>query len=241
MPTNAPVMSDPLIRGGISLTIARLALTIDAPKPAPTAAQLRGALASVRPDLDLLHQHGREGFIYRAPRVIYRVFRGTPTVVAVEEGVDAVFGLNLVGRSLRLGATQRQIIDLTLRVSRDRIGEREQPRTYTFLKPWLALNQTNHKQFNSLVPHERREFLNRQIVNNCLSLSKSYGFHVTQPLQAKTDLRPVTIRHKGISMLGFQGSFQVNFDIPDGLGLGKTISKGFGGVQGLENSKCNSS
>ncbi len=33
---------------------------------------------------------------------------------------------------------------------------------------------------------------------------------------------------KQIVMIGFLGNFEVNFDIPAGLGLGKMVSKGFG-------------
>ena len=31
-------------------------------------------------------------------------------------------------------------------------------------------------------------------------------------------------------MTGFLGNFEVNFDIPAGLGLGKMVSKGYGAV-----------
>jgi len=31
-------------------------------------------------------------------------------------------------------------------------------------------------------------------------------------------------------MIGFLGKFQVNFNIPDYLGLGKSVSRGFGTI-----------
>ena len=36
---------------------------------------------------------------------------------------------------------------------------------------------------------------------------------------------------KGIKHIGFVGEFKVNFDIPDYLGLGKSVSKGFGTIK----------
>ncbi len=234
MPNEITVHSHSVNLSSVALTVARLSLTIDPPSPSPTADHLRGALAAIRPDLDLLHQHGAEGLIYRAPRVIYRVLGGAPTVIAVEEGVEAAFGLNLVGRTVRLGNTERCVIDLTLRVSRERLGERETPQNYRFLQPWLALNQENHRRFARMNIEQRRNFLNRQIVNNCLSLAKSFDVRLTNRLKAETNLRPVLVRHKNVPMLGFLGTIRMNFDIPDGLGVGKTVSKGFGGVERQE-------
>ena len=40
-------------------------------------------------------------------------------------------------------------------------------------------------------------------------------------------------------MLGFLGEADVNFDIPNGLGLGKVVSKGFGGVEKKDGASCN--
>jgi hypothetical protein len=36
---------------------------------------------------------------------------------------------------------------------------------------------------------------------------------------------------KGMPMLGFLGSFSVNFVIPDYWGIGKSVSRGFGTVK----------
>lgn len=35
-------------------------------------------------------------------------------------------------------------------------------------------------------------------------------------------------------MIGFTGEFLVNFDIPDLLGLGKSVSRGFGAVRCID-------
>jgi hypothetical protein len=38
---------------------------------------------------------------------------------------------------------------------------------------------------------------------------------------------------KGVDMLGITGEFMANFAIPDYLGLGKSVSRGFGAVVGM--------
>ena len=141
------------------------------------------------PDVNLLHQHGENGLIYRAPRVIYRVQDGEPSIIAVAEGAEAVARLRLVGIALRLGASEHRVLDATTTVTREQLGSTNMPQTYRFLSPWLALNQQNYRRYESMSAPERQSWLDCQVVNNCLSLAKSYGLRVTRRLQAKTRVR----------------------------------------------------
>ncbi|MFQ6084425.1 MAG: CRISPR-associated endonuclease Cas6, partial [Candidatus Aminicenantia bacterium] len=64
------------------------------------------------------------------------------------------------------------------------------------------------------------------------SMSKSLGYTVPEPIKANiTNLREVKIYLKGIPMIGFLGTFSVNFNIPDYWGLGKSVSRGFGTIK----------
>ena len=40
-----------------------------------------------------------------------------------------------------------------------------------------------------------------------------------------------TARLKGVRMVGFKGTFAVNFELPDYIGLGKSVSRGFGTIK----------
>jgi len=42
---------------------------------------------------------------------------------------------------------------------------------------------------------------------------------------------PAKVLSKGVPMVGFTGAFSVNFEIPNLLGLGKSVSRGFGTVK----------
>ncbi|MGO8746924.1 MAG: CRISPR-associated endonuclease Cas6 [Thermoguttaceae bacterium] len=229
----------PLSGDTLMLLVARVRLTLDPPQPVPRPDHLRAAIASVQPDVDLLHQHGESGLIYRAPRVIYRVQNGEPTIVAVAEGAEAVARLRLVGRVLRLGNSERRVLDATIKVTREQMGSTTGFQIYRFLHPWLALNQQNYRRYESMSPSERQSWLNSQVVNNCLSLAKSYGVCVTRRLVAEARVRIVHTAHKDTKMLGFLGEITVNFDIPNGLGIGKVVSKGFGGVEKKDQPPCN--
>ena len=54
---------------------------------------------------------------------------------------------------------------------------------------------------------------------------------VPAPIEAKIiELKEVPTKLKGTPMLGFLGTFSVNFEIPDYWGIGKSVSRGFGTV-----------
>ena len=83
---------------------------------------------------------------------------------------------------------------------------------------------------------ERRELLENILIGNILSVSKSLGYTVAEPIKAEIGkMREVKTRLKDVPMIGFLGTFSVNFEIPDYWGIGKSVSRGFGTLI-----KCNS-
>jgi hypothetical protein len=44
-------------------------------------------------------------------------------------------------------------------------------------------------------------------------------------------LQPKKVYSKGIPLIGFEGMFQTNFNLPDYFGIGKSVSRGFGTVR----------
>ncbi|MGC9043447.1 MAG: CRISPR-associated endonuclease Cas6 [Myxococcota bacterium] len=48
------------------------------------------------------------------------------------------------------------------------------------------------------------------------------------------NIKEVPTKLKGTPMLGFLGTFSVNFEIPDYWGIGKSVSRGFGTIKKLE-------
>ena len=85
---------------------------------------------------------------------------------------------------------------------------------------------------------DRFRLLERILVGNCLSFAKSFHHNVTLKLKADcSKLRPVSSRLKGITMQGFTGLFSVNFLLPDRVGIGKSVSRGFGTLVRVQNAK----
>ena len=78
---------------------------------------------------------------------------------------------------------------------------------------------------------KKEELLESILIGNIISMSKSLGYTVPEPIKANIEnIKEVPTSLKGTPMLGFLGTFSVNFEIPDYWGIGKSVSRGFGTV-----------
>lgn len=192
--------------------------------------KLRGFFAAGQED-SLLHGHGLgKRVFYRYPLVQYKVIRKVPAIIALEEGIEAVYPLIMERRELRLGDELYPCGRLDIFLEEDTAGDRAQTYTYRFLSPWFGLNQENYRRYVGLPPEARKAFLEKIIAGNLLSLSKGLGITVERRLQVDARLREQSAHFKDETVLGFRGEFSVNFRIPALLGLGKSVSRGFGAV-----------
>jgi hypothetical protein len=116
-------------------------------------------------------------------------------------------------------------------------GTLKEPIPYSFITPWLALNEKNYEQYQKLGTWaKKKELLEKILIGNIISMSKSLGYTVPEPIKADIKhLKEVQTRLKGTPMLGFLGTFSVNFEIPDYWGIGKSVSRGFGTVIKTDN------
>jgi hypothetical protein len=197
-------------------------------------ALLRGFFGNRQPENVLLHQHLGEGastrLVYLYPRVQYQLRDGVPLIVGVADGIPAVAHATEALDVLELAGWRYDVVGVDYRESEIEIDERTEPCHYTFASPWLALNQKNHLNYQTSSWHERRDLLKRVLVGNVLSLCKSFDLAVVQRLNAVVDLRPTPVFIKKQKLVGFLGSFSINFQLGSGLGIGHLVSIGFGEV-----------
>ncbi|MDA8242151.1 MAG: CRISPR-associated endonuclease Cas6 [Nitrospiraceae bacterium] len=209
-------------------------LILKTDKPINTYAfSLRGFIGRQFPQLELLHNHSTDNTcIYIFPRVQYHILNGHAMIIGIEEGVDAV---KLIESSLLQLSMQREVYKV---IEKDGIeseidygitGLKE----YSFLTPWLALNEKNYEKYQRMGTWaERKELLESVLIGNIISMSKSLGYTVSEPIKATMgQMKEVPTKLKGTPMLGFLGTFSVNFEIPDYWGIGKSVSRGFGTIR----------
>ncbi len=195
--------------------------------------QLRGFFGNEFMEYVLLHQHNKDGtLIYNYPRIQFKILNRQAVLVGLEEGSDLLAQLWLEVDQTRLGGETLSVQESTVQKRRFEIGESNSMVTYRLLSPWLALNQENARRYRTMPKAINRfRLLERILVGNCLSFAKSFRHNVTLRLKADCSrLIPGNIRLKGVAMQGFTGLFSVNFLLPDRVGIGKSVSRGFGTV-----------
>jgi hypothetical protein len=217
----------------MEIEVTELRLSLGRPLAPWEATLLRGHFGRAFADETALHHHRPDGtLVYDYPRVQFKVVDRTALLVGLAEGGEAVERVWREADRAVLGGEELPVLEATLTRRREALGECGEPRPYRFASAWLGLNQENHRRHDAATTDaERRELLGRVLVGNCLSLAKSLGLRVAARLAADASgLRPVPVRLKGVPMLGFVGTFAVNFALPAGLGLGKSVSRGFGTI-----------
>ena len=196
--------------------------------------QLRGFFGRVFEDEVLLHHHLSDGsLLYKYPRVQFKVLRRTALLLGIGEGSELLSRLWLDVDQTTIGSENLPVLESRIIKKTESLGETRKPVEYCFLTPWLALNQKNeHTYATEDLRQKRLELLEKILVGNCLSLAKSIGYTINARLKATCNgLQEVRSSLKGVSMRGFVGPFQINFLLPDKIGLGKSVSRGFGTLE----------
>jgi hypothetical protein len=202
---------------------------------------LRGAIAGLYPNEILFHQHREDGTVkYSYPLVQYKRVQKRCLLVGIGNAAKLISNLHLVGKTIALPYEKYRILKKDILFQELFYGVTKTIFSYFFLTPWIALNNSNYKKYEGLSSWKgKKELLVRILIGNIISMSKGLGYTVPEPIKVNIgNLREVKTSLKGTPMLGFLGSFSVNFEIPDYFGLGKSVSRGFGTIKRID-SKLN--
>ncbi len=193
--------------------------------------KLRGYIASLFPENDEFHNHGEKGWLYRYPVVQYKVLEGIPYIVGIKKGAEELLRVEDEIEELVLKNYEIPLYEKALMVGCEPYGVLDDVIEYDFITPWMALNQSNYRRYEAASGLEKREILRSVLIGNLLSMSKGLGHQVDKKIIVDIgNIKSIETKFKDKTMLAFKGSFIVNFAIPDYLGLGKSVSRGFGTV-----------
>ena len=220
------------------MPLETLTLTLTSSRPVrETGVQLRGFFATKFTEYELLHQHVDAGrLVYQYPKIQYKVIDGTPMVIGINEGAEVLKEIYDQYDRITLGDNTYEIVERNITLREEAFGISHQILSYRFITPWLALNQRNYERYFRLDRSRQKNLLRQTLVGNILSMAKGLDYVVTS--QIRLDIGRVRHRMrtvKGVNMLGIECDFMVNFAIPDYLGLGKSVSRGFGAVVKVKN------
>lgn len=193
-------------------------------------ATLRGFIAGNFPDNPFLHNHSEKGLIYTYPKIQYKIIDGIPMILGIEEAKEVVKTISNIDY-LDLKEKRYLITDRKLIEQDTEFGASSDMLSYKFLTPWLALDEESYNRYKWRNKYERKKQLESIIVGNIISMAKGLEYVITDKLIATVDVHEIPTSLKGTPMLGFLGTFSVNFEIPDYWGIGKSVSRGFGTVK----------
>jgi hypothetical protein len=194
--------------------------------------KFRGAMACRFPYHTLLHHHMENGrLLYRYPRVQYKVIDGAPTLIGIEEGIPVIE--EIYGRMGEMkinpdGPTLHS--ELKIEFIEEPFGEADDLFEYSFATPWMALNQANYSEYITATGEEQKNLLKSILIGNILAISTSFGYRVDSRILTSLKLSEMASNFKNNRMISFRGEFFANFQIPNFLGLGKSVARGFGTV-----------
>ena len=197
------------------------------------APQLRGFFAAKFNEYVLLHHHKAGKFVYSYPLIQYKMLDNIPTIIGINEGTEVLKDIYDGYDSLKLGKHKYKIFQREITTKKQIFEISDSIYEYQFLTPWLALNERNYEKYIKFGTWEKRKILLEKIlIGNIISMSKSLGYTVPKPIKANIiKLKEVKASLKGVPMLGFLGNFSMNFEIPDYFGIGKSVSRGFGTIK----------
>lgn len=204
--------------------------------PQRAAAQLRGFFGQYfQEHSPLLHNHYDDGRLrYAYPLVQYKVLGGMPVLVGVREGAQLLAELFFQIRTLRIGEREYPVMERDIAFKHVAVGLSEGLLDYRFGTLWMPLNQGNYAEYQQKNADEKRSMLARILTGNILSFYKGIQLFLPPDARILTTVRPEEVRLTGFKdqlMTGIKGGFTTNAILPDWIGLGKSVSRGYGAIE----------
>lgn len=197
--------------------------------------KLRGFFARRFDSFLLLHHHlGNNKLLYQYPRIQYKDIEGKKMVFGLSEGVEVLQSIYNQYDYVDLNGHKYPIYSKEIFIKEElfeTIEKRDVCMKYKFLTPWFALNEENYAKYKDYTLQERTNQLNSILIQNILAIAKTFNYYVDKRILANVNLKETKINFKGKSIIGFLGTFQINFYLPEYIGLGKSVSRGFGTIK----------
>ena len=208
-------------------------ITCEWPLGFPDGKALRGFFGNLYRNRPEFHQHNGNQLIYRHPLIQYNIIKKSALIVGLKEGsylLKAVPKLSHLELYHQNYAVSKQRL-CTAAIS---FGLTSNTIHYRFATPWIGLNERNYAKYLR-IKHKKdlvNDLLRRILIGNIISMCKAVRYVAESKIEAVLDLKEsgkIEIK-QGVEMIAFEGKFEVNFEIPDFWGIGKSSARGYGTV-----------
>lgn len=216
-----------------------LTVTFDTPIEGYEIPAFRGAIAQkVGLEHEWFHNHNHDPnsndrFHRRYPRIQYKRHRGKPMIVCIENGIEEIhkyfsqpnWTLEFSGKTHHMKIEQLRVHEFNLVVG-DKMTNYQ-------IRNWIALSDRNMAEYTRIETlKERIAFLEKKLANQIFGFMKGIEWRREKHFDVVITDMPSShpIRFKGIKVRAFHCNFKTNAFLPNFVGLGKGVSKGFGVV-----------
>lgn len=197
------------------------------------AHKLRGFFGTLfKEHSPMLHNHLENGEqAYQYPMVQYKVLNGTPVLIGLDKGARLLVDLFLQIKELNLDGETYSVNQKNIGGKKVELRVDDDLHEYEFQTLWMPLNQANHRKYINGENHEKLDLLKSILTGNILSFYKSFDYRVDKQIMVKPDLKEKATKFKDKTMFASEGTFITNAILPDHIGIGKAVSRGFGTVK----------
>ncbi|MEE2876538.1 MAG: CRISPR-associated endonuclease Cas6 [Candidatus Neomarinimicrobiota bacterium] len=197
-----------------------------------TSYQVKGVLMREFPNdplIPFINGSYRNDYLY--PRVQVKILDEQIYLLGIEEGFEPVESLvknlnvmNFGNITFQVEGVENEVLDINFSPSEKSIY-------YEFLTPWIALNKINLKRYRTFgkSDEERTNFLRRLLSQNIAFIGKELGLSLDNKIfvDITLDTLKPRIMDEGKNA-SFEGGFSTNYVLPNYIGVGNGITKGFG-------------
>lgn len=226
-----------------SIQLSTLQLNFNIPLRPNQISQWRGAVNQSNGwDKEVFHNHNNgstsqeNNLHYRYPLIQYRTHQGKAAIMGIGEGSHLLRNWILEAPpAIQLG---RQLMPLRINNIQDKIHTvsiSATENTY-YLHQYLPFNQENYRQWKAQKSLTNRiPLIEKALVGQLLSFATGIQWQLPTYLEVTLLNIHATkkVLHK-VPRISFNLSFKTNLKIPNGIGLGKGVSHGFGVIRSFK-------
>jgi len=186
------------------------------------------------PIIPMLDGSYRDRYLY--PRVQVKILNEQIYIIGVHEGVESVLSICEKLKSLDFGNITFEIQDFDIEnVAKQFIPSSRLVR-YRFITPWVALNHMTGGKYKFLTNQQKPSYLNKLLGQNIVFLANEIGITLEDNIYTKVKVSSLFPKPIDENKWGaFMGEFKTNFILPNYIGIGNGITRGFGTVYGMFN------
>jgi hypothetical protein len=193
-----------------------------------TAGKLRGFLGSLFVDDAEFHHHSPRSYHY--PLIQYKRINRELLILGFQNYSNVLMNKISIVDSISTRRGSFKVDTQEINLSTWQV--RNTAMCYDFVTPWLPFNETNYGAFKDCDREKQKIFLEKILVGNTLSCLKGLGIFVDYKIESYiVSFRSFCVNVHGNPFEAFMARFFLNVDLPDFIGLGKSVSKGFGTIR----------